>query len=572
MQLIIVILVSAVIIKNILASLGGGKHPDIANLLQLGAGLFGKGGGAPFTPAVPPPAPAGPSAGSVPAPAPAPAVGPSNVAIPDYSDYEGETNFGPSPIELKRQREQKQRKLQQTKQQVQCVESFCYCQMFVRYVLEMIMRQPNLKKQRTLQERQKEQQKRLNMKQMSLPPPGVTDTPKALTPPSSLTWMKNSGGTTQGIIDTDYEAVGMSAPQPAAAAQQPPPPPSEFAAVGHNIQRAPNPVIYHKPNARTFVAANQATLPPIRITPQIPSPQQPEINWNWAPPTAQPIVPTVAFSIPTLPPPEIPRADPQLLAHNTARMIREIASFSDVHHGANDDYGAVQKLMEAFFEAVADPKSAPLAQKSVIEFHFDFKDPVRVMNLLKPQYDGTELGPNRPLTNKLFESDMVLTVEQMKGVSSVVLASKAQRQGGLRREQWRNLIRSALKQWEHETCVRWEENGRGKDHVIFFRGSGLLSKICLQQKKNEHLYHKYIVSSWARCVIVEDYKQNTGYNSYEEVQLSTRTVQVFNPPKSKMCYSSVGRTGGSQMISIGYGCEDVCFDLNGSIAIFSLIE
>ncbi|VDP28677.1 unnamed protein product [Heligmosomoides polygyrus] len=39
-------------------------------------------------------------------------------------------------------------------------------------------------------------------------------------------------------------------------------------------------------------------------------------------------------------------------------------------------------------------------------------------------------------------------------------------------ETWRNLIRSALKHWESETCVRWEEDGRGKDHVIFFRGSG----------------------------------------------------------------------------------------------------
>ncbi|KIH51631.1 hypothetical protein ANCDUO_18281, partial [Ancylostoma duodenale] len=156
-------------------------------------------------------------------------------------------------------------------------------------------------------------------------------------------------------------------------------------------------------------------------------------------------------------------------------MIREIATFSDHHHGANEDYGAVQTLMEAFFEAIADPKPAAP------------QDPTRAVGMYQPLYDGTEVGANRPLTNKLFESDMVLTVEQMKGV---VLAAKEQRRGGLRRgkrkvitgsvyrwprkpipyrfkegdENWRNLIRSALKHWEKETCVRWEENGRGKDH------------------------------------------------------------------------------------------------------------
>ncbi|PIO61852.1 hypothetical protein TELCIR_16609 [Teladorsagia circumcincta] len=90
-------------------------------------------------------------------------------------------------------------------------------------------------------------------------------------------------------------------------------------------------------------------------------------------------------------------------------MIREIATFSDVHHGANDDYGAVQTIMEAFFQSLADPQPTTAAQ-----------DPTRAAALFQPQYDGTELGPNRPLTNQLFESDMVLTVEQMKGCYSSV--------------------------------------------------------------------------------------------------------------------------------------------------------
>ncbi|KAK6023692.1 hypothetical protein OSTOST_10512, partial [Ostertagia ostertagi] len=91
-------------------------------------------------------------------------------------------------------------------------------------------------------------------------------------------------------------------------------------------------------------------------TVQTPPPPQP--YWNWAPPTVNPVVPS-----PVTPPPvDITRASPQLLAHNTARMIREIATFSDVHHGANDDYGAVQTIMEAFFQSLADPQPAAAAQ------------------------------------------------------------------------------------------------------------------------------------------------------------------------------------------------------------------
>ncbi|WKY04855.1 hypothetical protein Q1695_005675 [Nippostrongylus brasiliensis] len=422
-------------IGNILAGLGGGgggKGPDIGSLFQLGAGLLGNGGGG--------------GGGGFPLPIPGPKKapgrggggrgaiggGPTNVLIPDYSDYQDGQTAAPAP-----------------------------------------------------------------------PPP----------------------------------------PAPTPPAPPPPPPPQKFTPVGRSEPRAPK-SIYHYPNARTFVS-NQATVPPPRfyaqvvpvvaqpqfVTAAVPQPNyvpqqlivqpiaqtpvvqpvpQPQYYWNnaAAAPTAAPIVqtPPPPITIATLAPLATTRPNPQLLAHNTARMIREIATFSDVHHGPNDNYGAVQTLMEAFFEALADPKSAAAAQ-----------DPTPAQAVFQPLYDGTELGANRPLTNKLFESDMVLTVEQMKGV---VLAARDQRRGGLRRgkrkvitgavyrwpkaaipyrfkegdETWRNLIRSALKNWEKETCVRWEENGRGKDHVIFFRGSG--------------------------------------------------------------CYSNVGRTGGSQMISIGYGCED----------------
>uniref|UniRef100_A0A914NJC8 Zinc metalloproteinase n=1 Tax=Meloidogyne incognita TaxID=6306 RepID=A0A914NJC8_MELIC len=144
------------------------------------------------------------------------------------------------------------------------------------------------------------------------------------------------------------------------------------------------------------------------------------------------------------------------------------------------------------------------------------KKPLRPMPALN---DGTELGRNRPLMDQLFESDILLTARQAK---AIVLA-EAERKGKRRKKRkvitgsayrwpkgqpipytfresdkdWHRLIQDGLSLWEEETCLRFKEN-RGssfaKDKIEFIRGSG--------------------------------------------------------------CYSSVGRTGGSQKISIGHGCDD----------------
>uniref|UniRef100_A0A915Q3Q8 Metalloendopeptidase n=1 Tax=Setaria digitata TaxID=48799 RepID=A0A915Q3Q8_9BILA len=181
------------------------------------------------------------------------------------------------------------------------------------------------------------------------------------------------------------------------------------------------------------------------------------------------------------------------LIKELVKLLDEISHYSDVHRQKNQDYQSVQKLLNVFFNSISSGQS----------------DVSRTQRLL-PVNDGTETGRNRPIARNLFESDIVLTVDQLK---RIVMAEKQQHMGNHRRSRRKVITGSiyrwprnrnipyefvssdALNFWQRETCVRWEENGSGYDRVIFFRGSG--------------------------------------------------------------CYSNVGRTGGRQEISIGYGCDNV---------------
>uniref|UniRef100_A0A0N5BPJ5 Metalloendopeptidase n=1 Tax=Strongyloides papillosus TaxID=174720 RepID=A0A0N5BPJ5_STREA len=169
------------------------------------------------------------------------------------------------------------------------------------------------------------------------------------------------------------------------------------------------------------------------------------------------------------------------------------------------------------------PDTNPLSTKNLMLGFLKAmsRDPTATLKPLPQLNDGTEQGRNRPLIDKLFESDIVLTNSQAR---AIVLAEAERRDPSLRRRtkrkvitgsvyrwkkelgipysfhendndhKWRNLIRSALELWESETCLKFNENGIGKDRLLFFRGGG--------------------------------------------------------------CYSSVGRVGGAQKISIGHGCDD----------------
>ncbi|VDO33793.1 unnamed protein product [Onchocerca flexuosa] len=80
-----------------------------------------------------------------------------------------------------------------------------------------------------------------------------------------------------------------------------------------------------------------------------------------------------------------------------AKLVDEISQYSDVHHKENQDYESVQKLLYIFFNSVSSGQNDNGHTRP-----------------LKPLNDGTETGRNRPIAKNLFESDIVLTVDQLK--------------------------------------------------------------------------------------------------------------------------------------------------------------
>ncbi|VDK74950.1 unnamed protein product [Litomosoides sigmodontis] len=169
----------------------------------------------------------------------------------------------------------------------------------------------------------------------------------------------------------------------------------------------------------------------------------------------------------------------------------------------SSDYAEVRVLLNKYYE---------ISARKYGTFH-DY-DSKKVNKDLKgiPADDGTEASINRKegIVGDLFENDILLTLPQVKALLNEDAKSRNNRQAirgkqyewaqmpisyyfGSFQVNWQNIIRAALRHIEMETCVRFRENGGNPNHIYFVRASG--------------------------------------------------------------CWSNVGKIGGRQLISIGYGCE-----------------
>lgn len=171
---------------------------------------------------------------------------------------------------------------------------------------------------------------------------------------------------------------------------------------------------------------------------------------------------------------------------------------------ANDvvsDYAQVKELLSQYYRRQARKSGSDYDPESV-----------RSEAIRKWRNDGTEASINRHIWAEVFENDIILTLPQAEALLKETAGIRTKRQAhpspnsfwpsltisyefAQQEGSFQNIIRSALRHIEQNTCIRFKENGGGRDGLRYFRGSG--------------------------------------------------------------CWSNVGRTGGRQLISIGYGCDSL---------------
>ncbi|CAJ0577721.1 unnamed protein product, partial [Mesorhabditis spiculigera] len=129
------------------------------------------------------------------------------------------------------------------------------------------------------------------------------------------------------------------------------------------------------------------------------------------------------------------------------KLLKEVSEYSPVQQNEGD---GMRRLMHSFFGAMAD-----MSEREAATIH------------AAPMNDGTEMGVNRPLSNQLFESDMVLTIEQMKGV---ILASAESNQPGRRRTK-RKVITGGVYRWPKGQPIPYRFKGGNDDEKLVCAGA-----------------------------------------------------------------------------------------------------